>query len=292
MRFKTTISMLALCIIVLSLAASAYGVFSNQGPGQYEFKSLHGQSVKIYGKGLYKNDSVSMAVQAKAQDIVTMVLGIPLLIISLYLSRKNLLKGRVLLTGTLGYFLYTYTEYTFVAMYNPLFLVFVILMSASFFAFILAMMSFDMEDLSSSFNEKLPVKFVGGFLLFLAAAVGLLWLGRIVTPLMNGTIPLELEHYTTLVIQGLDLGIVLPTQIISGLLAIKRKPFGYLLASVITIKIITLLTALTAMIIGQAYAGVQMNFIEMMLFPAFNLVAIYCLVLIMKNIREPWYRQG
>jgi hypothetical protein len=285
-KYTKTISLLVLCIVVLSLAASAYGIFSSQGPGEYQFKSLNGQTVSIYGQGLYKNDSVSMAAQAKGQDIVTMIVGIPLLIVSLYLSRKGLLKGRLLLTGTLGYFLYTYISYSFLSMYNSLFLIDVILMSASFYAFTLSMMSFDIQNLSSHFNENLPVKFIGGFLIFTATAIGMMWLGIIIPPLTNGTLPSSLEHYTTLVIQAMDLGFVVPTAIISGILLIKRKAFGYLLASVVIIKASTMLTAISVMIIEQAYAGVQMGLVALVMFPVFNLLTIYCLVLILRNIKE------
>jgi hypothetical protein len=285
-KYTKTISLLVLCIVVLSLAASAYGIFSSQGPGEYQFKSLNGQTVSIYGQGLYKNDSVAMAAQAKGQDIVTMIVGIPLLIVSLYLSRKGLLKGRLLLTGTLGYFLYTYISYSFLSMYNSLFLIDVILMSASFYAFTLSMMSFDIQNLSSHFNENLPVKFIGGFLIFTATAIGMMWLGIIIPPLTNGTLPSSLEHYTTLVIQAMDLGFVVPTAIISGILLIKRKAFGYLLASVVIIKASTMLTAISVMIIEQAYAGVQMGLVALVMFPVFNLLTIYCLVLILRNIKE------
>lgn len=286
MKFNKTINLLALCIAVLALAASAYGVFSEQGQGTYQVQSLHGETISLYGKGLYRYDSVSMASQAISQDIVTMILGVPLLLISFYLSRKGLLKGRLLLTGTLGYFLYTYASYSLLTMYNPLFLVYVTLMSASFFAFTLAMMSLASEELSASFRPELPVRFVGGFLIFMAAAIGLMWLGRMVPPLMNGTVPLGLEHYTTLVIQALDLGIVVPAATVSGVLLIRRKPFGYLLAAVITIKGITMLTAITAMVIGMIWAGVTVSFMEVALFPLFNAVAVCCLFLIMNNIKE------
>lgn len=284
MKYKKPLSILVLGIVVLSLVASAYGMFSNQGPGEHTFTTLEGLTVSIYGKGLYRQDSVTMAIQARAQDAVTLLLGIPLLCISLYLSRKNSLKGRLLLTGTLGYFLYTYLVYTFVAMYNGFFLLFVILMSLSFFAFILAMLSFDLHQLSKSFNPKLPVKFIAGVLLFLSAAVGIMWLGRIIPPLVNGNPNLSLEHYTTLVIQGVDLGILIPVSVLAAVMMIQKKTFGYLLTSVLTIKMITLLTALTVMIIGQAYAGVQMSIVEMALFPLFNLLCIVSLVLILKNI--------
>ena len=291
MKFKKSLSLLTGIIIALALIASAYGVFSSEGQDKYEFKSLHGDTVQVHGKGLYKNESVSMAAQAKAQDVVTLCIGIPLLIGALYLSRKELLKGKLLLAGMLGYILYTYASYSFYAMYNPLFLVYVLLMSASFFAFTLSMISFDLGNISSYFSPKLQVKFIGGVLIFVAAAVGLMWLKRIATPLLNGIVPTELEHYTTLIIQALDLGFVVPTAILSGVLLIKRKPFGYLLASVMIIKESTLLIVIIAMLISQIIAGVQIGFIEIVMFSLFTLMVIYCLVLIMKNIKEPCKEQ-
>lgn len=289
MKFKNTISLLVIIIAILSSLTSGYGIFSDQGNGEYDIQSFRGETVTIYGKGIYQNDSVTIAAQGQAQDVVTIILGIPLLLISLYFTRKGSLKGKLLLTGTLGYFLYAYISYTFLCMYNPLFLVYVILMSASFFAFTLSMMSFDVEALSSAFDKKLPVQFIGGFQIFISVTIGMLWLGKIVPSLVNDTTPLGLEHYTTLVIQGMDLGFIVPAAFISGVLIIKRKPFGYLLSSVIMIKGITMLTAITAMIIGQAIAGVQMNFVEMMIFPVFNVVAIYTVFLLIKNINEKSY---
>lgn len=286
MKYKNTISILVVLIAILSLFTSICGVFTSSGSGSYEIQSLYGETIKIYGKGIYHNDSVSVASQGIAQDIVTMIIGLPLLIASLYYARKELLRGRLLLTGTLGYFLYTYISYTFLWMYNSLFLVYVMLMSMSFFAFTLSMMSFDAESLKDSFNKKTPVKFLGGFQIFIAIAIGLLWIGKIIPTLVNNSIPVGLEHYTTLVIQAMDLGFVVPLAVLSGILLIKRKPFGYLLTSVIIIKGITMLTSISAMIIGQGLAGVKMSLIEVAIFPIFNLVTIYCLILVLKNIDE------
>lgn len=286
MNNKKSISALVVLIIIMAAAASAYGIFSSHMYNQHEFKSLHGQTVSVYGKGLYHNDSVSVAAQGIAQDIVTLFLGIPLLIISLFLSRKDLLRGKLLLAGTLGYFLYTYISYTFLTMYNSFFLVYVMLMSASFFAFILTMMSFDLSELSLQMSDKLPVNFIGSFIIFCAAAVGLLWIGKLVPPLVNGTVPAELEYYTTMVIQGMDLGFIVPASFLSGILLMKRKPMGYLLSSVIIIKMTTMLTAITAMIISQAMAGVKMGIGEIAMFPVFNAAVIYCLVLVLKSVKS------
>jgi hypothetical protein len=287
MKYKNTISLLAIIVAILSIFSTSYAILSDQGQGEYEYKSIYGESVSIYGKGLYEHDSVSMAAQAIAQDYVTLFLGVPLLLLSFYLYRKGLFKGSLLLTGTLGYFLYTYASYSFLSMYNSMFLIYVALMSASFFAFTLMMMSYEINYLPLFISEKMPVKFLGGFLLFISFVFGMMWTGKLGFPLMNHTPPPEdLQHYTTFVIQALDLGFVVPVGLLAGVLLIMRKPFGYLLAPVIIIKEITLLTAMTAMIFLQIQAGVDIGRLLIWSIVLFNLLVIYCLILVLKNIKE------
>ncbi len=286
MKNRKSISLLTAIIAVLSLIAAVCGIIPGQGPG-YEYKSIHGQIISIYGKGLYQNDSSAVAIQAIGQDAVTILFGIPLLIVSLYFARKGHIKGRLLLTGALGYFLYTYASYSFLSMYNPLFLVYVALMSLSLFAFVLSIISFDMENLHLYFSGRLPVKVIGGFLISIACLLGLMWLKAILTPLLRGAAPEALEHYTTLTIQALDLAFVVPTAILSGILLIRKKSFGYLLATVMTVKETALLAAITSMIIAQAISGVHIEPVQVLLFLLFDMVIAACLVLIMRNIKEP-----
>ncbi|MEH7112969.1 hypothetical protein V7124_11385 [Neobacillus niacini] len=286
MKYKRTISLLVLVIALLSIIATTNAIFSNQGQGEFEYKSIFGETISIYGKGLYQHESVSMAAQALAQDYVTLLLGVPLLLLSFYFYRKGLLKGSLLLTGTLGYFLYTYASYSFLSMYNSMFLVYVALMSASFFAFTLMMMQYDVDQLPLYFSEKLPVKFLGGFLLFVSFVFGMMWTGKLGFPLLNNTPPADLQHYTTFVIQALDLGFVIPVGLLAGVLLILRNPFGYLLAPVIIIKEITLLTALTAMVFLQMKAGVEIGYLLVWSVILFNLLVIFCMILVLVNIEE------
>jgi hypothetical protein len=286
-KYRKPISLLVGFIVLLSIVATTYGIFSNQGKGESEYKSIFGETISIYGKGLYQHDSVTIASQAIAQDYVTLFLAIPLLLISLYAARKGLFKGRLLLTGTLGYFLYTYASYTFLSMYNSFFLIDVFLMSASFFAFTLAMMSFDIPKLPSYFDKKFPNRFIGTFLLFVSIVFSIMWIGKVVPPLMKGTPPDGIEHYTTMVIQAMDLGFLVPVGILAGILLMKRNPFGYLLASVMITKDITMLTALSAMVVLQMVAGIKSLLAMLAVVLLFNLIVIYCMYLIMKNIKEP-----
>jgi hypothetical protein len=284
MKYKKTISILTIIIAAISLVAAVGGIIPGRGVGSELI--YRGQSISLYGRGLYQNDSVSVASQAIGQDMVTLILGIPLLLVSLFLARKGLLKGKLLLTGTLGYFLYTYASYSFLSMYNSFFLVYVGLMSASFFAFVLSMMSFDVQSLHLNFTQKMPVKVIGTMLIFIACIVGLMWMKVIIPPLLEGTFPIELEQYTTLTIQAMDLGFVVPSAIFAGVLLIKRKSFGYLLATVMTIKEATLLTAIVAMIIVQIASGIKVAAFMIIAFGLFDLAMLSCLVVILMNVKQ------
>jgi len=285
-KFQKTISFLVFGIVVLALIASAAGLFLNDGPGSYEFKSLHGQTVTIYGKGLYRDETLKLGPQARGQDAVTLFLIIPLLIFSFFSARKGSLKGQLLLTGTLGYFMYTYTMYTFIS-YNPLYLLYIVLMTISLYAFILAIMSFNMKELGSAFNNQLPIRFIAGFQIFSAFGLGMRWLSDLISALINDTVPLELDHYTSIAVYSMDLGLVVPTFIVAAVLLIQRKPFGYLLTSLMIIKSVSMWLALTGMTVAASFVGVKMSFAEMAMAPFFGLISIFILVLILKNVKEP-----
>ncbi|MCL6605324.1 MAG: hypothetical protein K6T94_20880 [Paenibacillus sp.] len=287
MRNIRAVVVLCLMIMILSVFAAGYGLFSTEGNGEYSFTSIRGETVQIQGKGLYTHDSVSMAAQARAQDGVTLFLGVPLLILSLIMTVKGLIKGRLMLTGTLGYFLYTFSSYCFLATYNSMFLVYVALFSASFFAFIVTLASFEKSLVPTYFEETLPVKSIGAFIWFIGFVIAMMWLGKIVNPLINGAVPDILEHYTTLTIQALDLGIIVPLAVITGYMVIRRQSFGYLLASVVIIKGVMLLTSISAMLGAMIYVGVEVSRAETLIFPIFNAGIIVCFIILLNNVREP-----
>jgi hypothetical protein len=283
MKHKKTITSLVLLIIIFAFTATTSGIFSKDGSGQYKHQSIRGTTVTIYGKGLYKHMSAEVAPQGIAQDYITLFAGIPLLAISLFMARKGSLKGKYLLAGTLGYFLVTYLFYTVMGMYNEMFLAYVILMGASFYAFLLTLLSFGINEVKEKFKASTPVKATGGFLIFNSIAIGLLWLSIVVPPLLNGTIiPLQVEHYTTLIVQGLDLGILLPGAFICGLLLMKKKPLGYLLTPIYFIFLSLLMTALTAKVIAMYSLGY--NVIPVIfIIPTFNIITIACTLLLLKS---------
>lgn len=284
MKHKNLIIFLSSLIAILSIASTLTAILSSTQSGPESVISVRGEKVQLYGKGVYRHMSAEVAPQGIAQDYVTLFFGVPMLLLSLFIFRKDTLKGRILLTGVLGYFLVKYTFYTLMAMYNELFLLWVILLSLSFHAFILTYNQIDEAAIPGSFDSKLNVKFVGGFLIFNSIAVALLWLSIVLPTALSGTIPKQVEHYTTLVVQALDLAIALPASFIAGYYIRKRTAFGLKLGSIYIIFLFLQMTALSAKIIAMGILGY--NIIPVVfIIPAFNLIALVAMVKVIGSLK-------
>ncbi len=285
MKYYPAIKRLVILIGLLALLAAGAGLFWAAPEGQpYEFTSHRGQTVTIYGRGLYRYDTVSMAAQMQANDFVTLALGLPLLAVSAWLAGRGSLRGKLLLTGTLGFFLYTYLSMAVSTAYNELFLVYVALFGLSLYAFILSMMTIDLEGLPQRFSERLPRKAIAGLLFACGGFLLLAWLGRIVPPLWQGQTP-PLENTTTLVIQAMDLGLITPLAFLAGTLLLRRSAWGYLLASVMSMKMLTMGTAVSVMAVNMALHHVPVSIVELGVFPTLTLLNLGLAIALLKNVR-------
>ena len=284
MNYNPALKWLVPAIIVLAFVAALAGLLPGEGQ-PYSLTNFRGEEVTINARGLYYWDTVSSAAQMQANDLATLALGLPLLAISLWLALRGSLRGRLLLTGTLGFILYTYITMCFGAAYNKLFLVYVALLSLSLFAFILSMMSFDLRTLVNQFSEKLPRGWIAGLLFFAAAFLSLAWLGRVAATFTPDAIP-ALENTTSMFIQAMDLGIIVPLCVLSGVLLLRRRAWGYLLASVALMKFLTMGIAVSLMSLNMARVGVPISAVEIVVFPAIAAANLVMVALLIKNIKE------
>lgn len=284
MKSPSALRVLVPIIIGLALIAAGGGLYPSAGQ-PFSLVNFRGEDVTINARGLYYWDTVSSAAQMQANDAITLFLALPLLGISYHLTQKGSLRGKLLLSGTLAFILYTYITMCFGAAYNPFFLIYVALFSLSLFAFVLSMMSFEMSSLTTHFSENLPRRWIAGLLFFAAAFLSLAWLGRIALTLTPGAVPI-LENTTSMFIQAMDLGIIVPVCILSGVLLLRRKPWGYLLASLGLIKFLTLGTAVSLMALNMARLGVPISPIELVIFPGMALAGIGSTITLLKNVAD------
>src|SRR5688500_15318975 len=69
-----------------------------------------GESVQLYGRGIYRYDSLLIGSGFRGADAATLAVAVPLLVVAIHLYRRGSLRGGLLLTGTLAYFLYNYAS--------------------------------------------------------------------------------------------------------------------------------------------------------------------------------------
>ena len=286
MKSNTIVIRLALIIVPLALLAAGAGVFW-QGEGEpYLFHTLRGEEVMIRGHGLYRYDTVLSSSQEVGQDVVTLLIGIPLLVAGIVLSRKETLRGHLLLTGALGYFLYTYGAMSFLTAFNPLFLVYVALFSLSLFGFILSIMNLNVDEVVRHISDGFPRRAVSIYFIVIAVFLSLAWLKLATVPSLTWTPPYGLESAITLVIQALDLGVIVPVSIVTATLLLKKSGWGFVLSAVLLIKVIMMGAALISMIIGQILAGVEVPVVTSIMFVLISVSGIIFGIITLRNIRD------
>jgi len=286
MKNNPLVIRLALFILPLALLAAGAGVFG-QGSGEpYPFLTLRGETVLMRGHGLYAYDTVNSASQEIGQDLVTLILGLPLLIAGIFLTHKGSLRGRLLLTGALGYFLYTYGAMSFLTAFNPLYLVYVALFSLSLFGFILSLAGLNPEEVAAHLSDQFPRRTIATYFIIVAAFLSLAWLGLVVPPMFSGKPPAGLESAITMVIQSLDLGVIMPTAFLTAILLLQKRPWGDTLAVVVLFKILSMGAALIAMIINQMLNQVTIDPVTSVIFVLISLSGMALAVTALRNIRE------
>lgn len=284
MVYRRRITGLVIAIAVASGVAAGVGVFSTGGPGPFPYQSIRGQSVTIYGEGVYRHMSADVAVQGIGQDVVTLFLVVPILVATLLRARRGGVRARLFLGGVLLYLVVQYLFYLVMGMYNPLFLVYTALAGGSFFALALVLIGVRLSSLQSAIPDHPTVRFAGGFLVFNAVAISLMWLQIVVPPLMDGSLyPDALQHYTTLIVQGLDLGLLLPLSAVSGVLLTRHTPMGCLLGPVHLVFLSLQMVALIGKLIAMSLTGVSVA-PAIFIIPVIAVVAISSTVVVYRRI--------
>lgn len=247
-----------LLIALLAAFSASVGLFSTQGNGTFEFTTLHGEVIQIYGKGLYQYDTPLIAIGYRASDAFILTIGIPLLLVSFWQYGRGSQFGKVMLTGVLLFFLYAFASLGLGASYNNLFLVYVLLTLMTSLGSAGLLLSFDMQQFASQFSAGLPRRRVSIFLITTGVVLFCIWLLLSIVPaLLDGGVPPEVASYTTIITFVIDMALIAPVLVTAGLLLRRGEPLGYLLSAVLLIFIDALGLSLLVMGVVQQLAGLM-----------------------------------
>jgi hypothetical protein len=291
MKRYTALTWITATVAIFAFLAAGFGLFTPNTGNRITFTTIRGETVSVWGQGLYKYDSPIGATGFMAADAVTLFVGIPMVITSSLLYRRGSLKGGLLLSGTYAYFLYNYISVGFGAAYNNFFLAYVIILAVSLYGLVLVLFSFDVNVLRHQIGLRVPRKGIGIFMIVSGVILSLIWLALSILPaLIANKTPLEASYYTTFTTAVIDIALVAPALILAGTLIRRDLPLGYLLSATLLVFTCILGTALTLGGVLQVLLNV-ISIAQAMVFTVpfviLSLIALFFTVHFFQNISEP-----
>lgn len=260
MKPSRALILLSILTALLALAQSGAGLFWPAGGGApFSFTTLHGETVQIYGQGLYYYDTYFKAPIFRGTDAATFFLAVPLLGVAIWFARKGSLRGTLFLAAVQSYFIYNAISVAFGTAYNNLFLLYIVYFSASLFSFGLAVSAIDMRDLAarltSALQKGLPRRGIAALLFVAGAALLFAWLTDLINWMLPGALP-GITSYTTEITYAVDLGVIMPLCFLAGVLVLRRNPQGYRMALVLLFMLPIIAVVLVSQTLFQASAGI------------------------------------
>jgi hypothetical protein len=185
----------------------------------------------LYGsRGLYEPYPASLA-GLVGQDAITLVVGLPLLLGSMWFTHRGSTRGLLLWTGALFYFAYSYYFYV-TGGFNALFLLYIAIVSTSLYGLLSLLFNTDPQALKARFDPRTPTRLLSGFLVGYSLLFALMWLGLSLSSAAAGTQPDEVTHSVV----AIDCTVLLPLLFFGGLLLWRREAWGYVLGGLLLVK--------------------------------------------------------
>jgi hypothetical protein len=181
-------------------------------------------------RNLYPDETPWAREAFRGGDLVTLVVAVPLLIGALVAVRRGSIRAQALWIGVLFYTLYMYAYAVFGATFNDVFLLHIAAFSLSMFALACALPAIDLGAISAAFRPSRTTTAIGVFLVIVGALQGGLWVFVVVRNAINGEVIHDIPVLGQHLVFALDLAMLVPMLIVSGVLLARRRPAGYLLA--------------------------------------------------------------
>ncbi|MFZ5807706.1 MAG: hypothetical protein ACOY16_00340 [Chloroflexota bacterium] len=226
---------ISVSLIISTMVASGWGVF-----GSYVYRDN-----LLVRSGWYGN------------DLVTLLLAVPLLAIAYILARKQSPRGTVLWLGMLAYTFYNYAFYLFGAAFNQLYLVYALILILSTLGLIQGLASSDIKVVLCLVVVGRVHRAVGIFIIVVSLILGSFWIATSANYVLTGQLPamvIAVEHPTN-VTAALDLWLVVSFGLLAGMWLWWRRAWGYVISAIWTVKGAVYMTALSAAAIATYASG-------------------------------------
>lgn len=234
-----------------------------------------GAAVGLFVDGVYRDNPLVRAGWL-GNDIVTLAVAVPLLGGATWRVRRGAPRALLLCLGLLAYALYNYAFYAFGAAFNSLFLIYVAMLAGATLGLIAGLTSAQIGHIVTDIRIRPADRVIGGLVLVIALVLGLFWSALALRYVMTGEVPamvIATDHPTN-VTGALDLWIVVSLGAWGGAWTLMGRPWGYVIATLWTVKGSVYMTALSAATVTAHRAGAIADLTQLALWMPIGVVCI------------------
>lgn len=275
----------------LALMAAAVGVVAaigvfGRGDGRTEaVVSARGEPFDMVTTGVYAWNPERLVAEGVGWDVFTLAIAVPALLFAAWGAWRGSLRWRLVAIGLLAYLWYQYLMYAMAWAIGPLFLPFVAIFAAAAIGVAWVASSVPVTSLATHVTDGYPRR----GMMVLCGGMALLLLGMwvpLIATVLGGDLEGTLLGQTTLVVQALDLGVIVPLALATLVLLWRRAPAGVLVATALAVKGLAMAVAICAMLVSAWAVEGALEIGPFVLFAAIALVCLALLVLMLRAIRE------
>jgi hypothetical protein len=191
-------------------------------------------SAGLFMDGVYR-DGPWAREALRGGDLTTLLLVAPILACSLILSIRGSLPAQVTWIGALAYGIYNYAYYVFGAAINDIFLLHIALLTLSICATVLAVASMDVGAVAAAFRVGRAARWIGGFLVFVGAILGGLWVVLAIRFAVTGELMADIPADGIHLVFAIDLSLLVPALVGAGVLMWRGSGIGVVFGGVMTV---------------------------------------------------------
>jgi hypothetical protein len=244
--------------------------------------------IGLFFPDTYSKETPNWTAQAVGQDMFDLFVIVPFLIIAaIFIQRKSRI-ALLLWGGVIFYLVYTFVIYCFAVHFSRLFIFYCMILGLSFYSLVYFLLSQIKESVTDWFEKKAPVKGVGIYLIAIACVFYLLWLSEIMPAIIAGATPKNIVEIGLLTnpVHALDLSVVLPGFIVVGVLLLRKKPLGLLLAPTVLVFMFLMDLTIGGLNIVMRARGLEASYILSAVMAGLALVSICLLALYFRSLKH------
>ena len=244
---------LAIVTVICMCITTICGILSMNFEYAHDFVNQYGHTVKIFGYGIYANDSYFKAPISIGTDFCILFVLVPMFLYTyMQYQKKADMISEIKLISVYAVAFYYAASIAFGVTYNQIFLIYVLLFTCSLFGMFSHIRSVNV-------GQKITAtKGLQAFLIISGIALIVAWLPDIISAMLKGgTLPL-IGVYTTEITYVLDMGVISPMCFVCLYLMKKNDSLGVVLLAVLLKACIIVGIMVIPQTICQMLSGVEL----------------------------------